>query len=156
MLKAWNTFNTTMKAVAVLYGITFVHHIYGGIIYGSMERIIMAFVFTAVFLLTVWLYRRYTKLWAKRAFWSLVIVFWIVMIGIYEGGYNHTLYLLLWFTDSGSQLISALYPAGGDVKVPNSFIFEGTGVLTFLGAMALAVIAAQSKYRKVKGVNGVR
>src|SRR5688572_7707728 len=47
----------SIRAVAVVYLITLIHHIYGGLVFGSVERLILALVFTILFVATAWLSR---------------------------------------------------------------------------------------------------
>lgn len=122
---------------------TFVHHIYGGIIYHTPDRIYGALAFTLFFVITVWMYAWRSRAWARRIFWALVFAFWVIMIGVYEGGYNHTLYLALWYGEADHQLLHTVYPNGGEVVEPTSFIFEATGVMTFVFACMLAIKSLQ-------------
>jgi hypothetical protein len=122
-----------------LYATTLVHHVYGGIIYASSERIVLAVVFSVVFAATVWL-RRLARAsrWAGYAATGIVAVFWIGLIGVYEGGYNHALYVLLSVAEAGPQLTGALYPRPADGVAPDDPFFQATGVLTLVTALLVA------------------
>ena len=122
-----------------LYSTTFVHHVYGGIIYDSIERIVLALVFSVVFAATAWLRRlERASRWAAYAYTGIVTVFWIGLIGIYEGGYNHALYVLLSVTGVSPQLAETLYPRPADGVAPDNAFFQATGVLTLVVALLVA------------------
>lgn len=144
---ASRTRDLTITLVAVLWVVTFVHHLYGGLTFGSPSRTIMAFVFTAIFGATLWLHRLgATRRWARRACHTLVVVFWVVLLGLYEGGYNHTLYLILREADPARA--QSWYPAGSDAVISNDVFFQGTGVLTLIAAIAVAIALLTARRRR--------
>ncbi|HEX6682012.1 MAG TPA: hypothetical protein VF062_04425 [Candidatus Limnocylindrales bacterium] len=128
----------TAKLVVLLWAVTFTHHLYGGLSFGSPGRTVTAFVFTAILAITLWLHRLgAAKPWARKGYHSLVLIFWVALLGLYEGGYNHALYVILRQVDAG--LAQRLYPAGGDALISNDLFFQGTGVLTLVAGIAVAV-----------------
>ena len=119
-----------LAAVTGEYLATLVHHVYGGLVFASPERLVMAAVFTAVFAVTLLLHAL-DRAWARGAALGLGLVFWGTMLGAWEGGYNHvyaSLRVLFGSSPPG-------YHADG--------VFQSTGWLTF----AFAVVAIWSYVR---------
>jgi hypothetical protein len=138
-----------MLAVALLYLVTLVHHLFGGLVFDSAERLVLALVFTVLFAVTVWLFvLAATRSWARRTYTGLVVGFWIVLLGLYEGGFNHSLYLVLRATAGGGETLRRLYPAGSDATVSNNVFFQATGVLTLVAAVAVAVTLVVTRQRQ--------
>lgn len=129
----------------VLFLVTFVHHVYGGLRFDSPQRTILAGVFSAVFAVTYLAYRLgSTMRWARAIFWSLVYAFWVAAVGLFEGGFNHALFVVLRLLDA-QTLINDLYPVDGDARISDDVLFQGTGVLTLVTAVVLAVAPAWSR-----------
>lgn len=145
-LRKWDP---TMRAVAVLYLVTLAHHVYGGVVFQSAERLVLALVFTVLFGVTVWLSR--LAVMRRRALWgytSMVVGFWVVLLGFYEGGFNHSLYLILRSAAGNEETLRRLYPAGSDAVISNSVFFQATGVLTLVAAIAVAVTLVVTRQRQ--------
>lgn len=119
---------------------TIVHHLYGAAVYDSAFRLHVAMVAAPIAALLLLAYR----LRAPRALGGLVLAV-ALFIGIYEGGYNHALYLLLHAIDAAPALLARMYP--GSIHVPpTDFVFEGTGVLQF----GLGIVAAIQSLRLLR------
>ncbi|MEQ7007939.1 hypothetical protein ABN028_17330 [Actinopolymorpha sp. B17G11] len=132
--------------VTAVFLTTLIHHVYGGISYASVERIVLAVVFSVAYVLTVGLFLAgRTRRWARWLYQGLVLVFWIVLIGVYEGGYNHTLYVALRLIGTDPHDLEQIYPGGGDLVVPNDVFFQGTGILTLATALWVAFAWARRK-----------
>lgn len=130
----------TLRAVSALYLITLAHHVYGGVVFASTERLLLAIVFTALFALTLWLIRlAAAKNLARRAYRGLVIGFWIVLLGLYEGGFNHFLHVVLRVGGASPETMRRLYPAGSDAVISSDAFFQTTGVLTLVAAVWVAI-----------------
>ena len=125
------------RALVTEYVLTTVHHVYGGIAFGTPGRLHMALGFTLLFGLTLALRRGHSRA-AGQALRAVVIVFWIGLLGGYEGGYNH-LYASLRFA-AGNPLPG--YPA--------DLLFQATGILTF----AAAAVTAFALLRPSRGGGG--
>ena len=137
----------TARLVVLQCAVTFVHHLYGGLSFDSAERTVMAFVFAAVLAVTLWLHRLgAARVWARRAYLSVVAVFWVVLLGLYEGGYNHALYVLLRQVDPES--VGRLYAGGSDAVISNDVFFQGTGVLTLAAGVGVAIAALTARSRR--------
>ncbi|MFY1691262.1 hypothetical protein [Plantactinospora sp. WMMB782] len=138
----------TATLLTALWAVTVAHHVYGGVAFGTPARTVLAIVFTAVFAGTVWLGRLGARRrWAARTYPGVLVVFWVLWLGCYEGGYNHTLYVLLRQTGS-ADLVQRLYPAGSDAVISDDIFFQGTGILTLLVAIALGLALLRRPRRK--------
>jgi hypothetical protein len=141
------TRDLTITLVAVQWVVTFAHHLYGGLTFDSPGRTITAFVFTAILGATLWLHRLGAmRTWAQRAWQTLVVVFWVMLLGLYEGGFNHALYLLLREVEPARA--RSWYPAGSDAAISNDVFFQGTGVLTLIAGIAVAIALLTARRRR--------
>ena len=123
-------------AVGVLL-LTTVHHLYGGIVYDTPWREHAAIVAAATGLVMAALFRIHRSLFGRRgselAFWLFATVTMLVPVigvGLIEGGYNHALKNLLYFTTTDRGLFERLFPPP-TYEMPNDAFFEITGVLQF-------------------------
>src|SRR5690349_18966248 len=92
-----------LSTVAV-YLTTAVHHIYGGAIYDTSWRIHGTLGGLPLLLLTIGVLVWYQRAASRAALnlYALLSVIWVGVIGIWEGGYNHLVKNLLFF--SGASL----------------------------------------------------
>lgn len=123
-------------AVATML-LTTVHHSYGAIIYHTPWRLHAALAAIVTILISTGLFRVHHSLTGegvgKMAFWMFVIItllIAVVGIGLFEGGYNHVLKDLLYFSGSDTALMQRLFPPPA-YEMPNEALFEITGVLQF-------------------------
>ncbi|WBB91200.1 hypothetical protein [Verrucosispora sp. WMMC514] len=131
----------------VLFLVTFIHHVYGGVRFDSPQRTLLAVVFSAVYAVTYLAYRLgSTMRWARAILWFLVYAFWVAAVGLFEGGFKHALFVVLRLLDAHA-LIDDLYPVHGDARISDDVLFQGTGVLTLVTAVVLAVAPAWSGQR---------
>jgi len=122
-------------------GLTIFHHFYGSVIYPQVFRAYVAYGSIAVVLLEYVIYQNYRKASAGRKkivyyllFQVLTLFVSIVSIGFFEGGYNHFLKNLLYFTRVRTSLFSQLFPPP-IYEIPGNFVFEFTGILQFIIAI---------------------
>ena len=115
--------------------LTTVHHLYGAIIYHTPWRHHAALVATGTVLLSVASFRVHRSMASRRAgkiaFWIFVILSMLIAVlgvGVFEGGYNHTLKNILYFTTHDAALMQRLFPSP-TYEMPNDAFFEITGVL---------------------------
>lgn len=142
-------FGPAAGLVVVLWGVTFAHHVYGGLRFDSPYRVVAGVVFTAVLGVTLWLgWLGQSRRWARAAYLATVVLFWIVAIGLYEGGYNHALYLIL--EEAAPGVADQLYGADSDAKLSQDALFQATGVLTLIVALAVAAALPRSWTRQAK------
>lgn len=138
----------TLRAVTVLYLVTLAHHGYGGVVFASVERVVLALVFTALFVITVWLFRLApARRLASRAYWGVVAGFWVALLGLYEGGFNHVLYVVLRAVGASPDTMRRLYPAGSDAVISDDVFFQATGALTLVAGVWVAVTMAARPVR---------
>lgn len=70
-----------IKLVAATFGITFIHHLWGEVVFGGGVRLAIAVVFAIVFALSVGLYKlQKTHHWARYVYCFLIIAFWAVLV----------------------------------------------------------------------------
>lgn len=138
MLKAAN--KTTWYALAVLL-LTTVHHVYGAYIYNTPWRhhvAIVSILTTAILLVSRHvLQTRAGSVAGKIAFWVFAVVAFaipVITIGIFEGGYNHALKDVLYFTGASTMRLHQLFPPP-TYEMPNNALFEISGVLQLVPAI---------------------
>ena len=148
-------------AIGVLL-LTTVHHVYGGIIYNTPWREHAALVAIVTVVVMAGLLRIHRSQLGKRggeiAFWMFAIVTLIVpvvFVGLVEGGYNHALKNILYFTTTDRALLARLFPPP-TYEMPNDAFFETTGVLQFfVGLVAgwelIKMIRAHSESKYAEG-----
>lgn len=77
------------------------------------------------------------------------------MFGLFEGGYNHGVKLLLFFGGASPETMQRLFPPP-TYEMPSDAFFETTGVLQFVAALmaarAIRAVMAQRHY----GLSGGR
>ncbi len=136
----------SFKLTALLYATTFVHHIYGGLAFRSTERTVLAVVFSVAFLVTYLIYRGASaRRWAATAYWLVVYGFWVGLLGLFEGFYNHILFVVL--RASGYTGLDRLYGAASDARISDNLFFQATGVLTFVFAVVLGLTPLLARKR---------
>lgn len=130
--------------------LTSVHHIYGGVVYGTPWRIHVVFATLPMILLLLPLFgtaspptaaHRSTK--AGHSLRNGIIAFSVIGVGLIEGGYNHALKYAV-HSGHSSVLYTRLYPSPPYVP-PSDFIFESTGILQFLIALSILVLLVTSR-----------
>jgi hypothetical protein len=116
---------------------TLVHHLYGAIIYDEPFRLHVAMFAVPVILLLVSSYAGYKNVpnvRLKKIFLSTFLVssllFSVVAIGLYEGGYNHGVKNIMYFTGISTEILDKMYPSV--YELPNDFVFELTGIAQFV------------------------
>jgi hypothetical protein len=141
MLRSAN--RATVAATAVLL-LTTVHHLYGARVYRTPWRRHAAIVSTLASVLiggSLSLLRRHgTDTTGKLAFWAFTganLAFPIVGFGLFEGGYNHLVKDVLYFSGASPTVMRRLYPPPR-YELPDNVFFEVTGVLQVVPAAVTA------------------
>ncbi len=124
--------------------ITSVHHLYGAVVYNTPWRAHVAPI-AAFFILVIasglFLFeRRPHAPGARMFFWAAVgsiLVVPVGLIGLFEGGYNHLLKNILYFSGVSQRVMNSLFPAP-KYEMPNNLFFEVTGIGTFFAALPAA------------------
>jgi hypothetical protein len=138
----------SLWSIAVLI-LTTVHHLYGAVIYQTPWRghvahpaaLTIILIAVALFIFS----RRPNSFFGRTAFWiavSVIVVIPIGFFGLYEGGYNHVLKDVLYFSRTSQSAMDRLFPQPL-YEMPDDVFFEITGILTFF----VAIPAAYSVYR---------
>lgn len=137
-----------VSAMAVLL-LTIVHHGYGATIYDAAFRSHVVLVAIPLGILIgslLYAGKRYaTSRAARSCAWlavALILLPLTVMLGLYEGGYNHLAKNVLFFAGGSPELMRTLYP-GSLYEMPNDVAFEVTGVLQ----LPVAMIAGRDAIR---------
>jgi len=135
-----NTLSRRLALSIILIGFTtWVHHVYGGLVYDTPYRIIVPTITLPLFwFLTFYIQYRLIKKASKglKFLYSVIVTFlWIVPIGLIEGGYNHILKNIFFFTGVSQEKLATLFPPEfGALRLfeqPNDIIFEISGIIQF-------------------------
>ncbi len=120
-------------AVLLVYLMTSLHHVYGAWLYDTPWRNHIAYQGFTWLLVSYAIMLVYVR-WRKRLFMWLFVLFagffFIGAIGLYEGAYNHLLKNILYFGGLDVATLHKMYPPP-KYLLPNDWLFEITGVLTF-------------------------
>lgn len=114
------------------YILTSLHHIYGAWVYNTPWRIHIIFIglpFMILSILFLVLYKRSQKSLFLYISSGLSSLFFGILIGVYEGGYNH-LFKNLVFLLADKQTAVSLFPPPV-YEPPGNAVFEITGILQF-------------------------
>lgn len=109
--------------------LTSIHHIYGAILYQTPER--LHILYMSIPLIGFNAYMHYSaneRRTIKIIHAILTILFPVVLIGVFEGIYNHALKNILFFIGTPKEIMIQMFPPPVYV-MPNDFWFEFTGVL---------------------------
>jgi len=124
--------------------VTTVHHVWGAYLYDTPWRLHIVFIgvpIAAIFSgLLIYAVPRHGTGAARLATWLAVILivgFCTLLLGIYEGGYNHVLKNIVYFTQGPA---SWMFP-DGVTGIPDDVLFEVTGI-AHLPAGILAAVAS--------------
>jgi hypothetical protein len=126
-----------------LMTLTSVHHIYGAIIYHTPWRLHILYLSVPVIILTLLLGsgikngRMYGRV-PSLIYLGVILLCSVLLIGVFEGLYNHLLKNILYFTGVSQAMMDQLF-AVGLYELPNDFIFEMTGIAQ--GVLAILLIA---------------
>ncbi|PSL29058.1 hypothetical protein [Chitinophaga ginsengisoli] len=125
----------------LLMMLTSIHHVYGAIVYHTPWRLHLLFLSIPVIALTLVLDRLLTpthnRPWIFRSYLVLTLLASIILIGVFEGLYNHVLKNILFAAGLPENAMGKLYPPG-IYEMPDNLFFEITGVLQ--GGIAIVLI----------------
>lgn len=149
---------------ALLWGgavgaLTSVHHVYGAIVYRTpwrLHAVALSAVALLVMLGALALSRRFSDRKLGRAagwvFWAVNAVVFVLLIGCFEGAYNHVLKNVLWLSGLPLSELRILFPPP-TYELPNDVFFELTGVAqpvpALLAARSLGALLAERRGRDV-------
>jgi hypothetical protein len=131
-------------SASLVYVLTIIHHVYGAIAFDTPWRHHAAFLGLggiAVTLLSMWGATRWRtpvlRQVAKILLLGLTLVLAVGLIGLFEGGYNHAVKLVLFFGGAGPDTMNRLFPPPA-YEMPGDVFFEVTGVLQLFPALVAA------------------
>jgi hypothetical protein len=137
------TSTRTLTASAALLLLTVFHHVYGAVLYETPWRNHVAGIVLPVLLGMIAaheVHRRNpdTPL-GGAALWAFLVLAFvpIVVLGIFEGGYNHVVKDVLFFGGLRAELLDRLFP-DSVYEMPDDALFEISGVLQLFVALYAA------------------
>jgi hypothetical protein len=123
-------------AVVFEYLITSAHHVHGGLVYDSPQKLMTPLIFAVPLALTLALLHRYGRTRSSDVltlFSVTCVAVWVLVLGTFEGGYNHTTKLTLFFVGVPPSVMESVFPSY-EYVLPNDVFFEATGVLTLVAS----------------------
>jgi hypothetical protein len=117
----------------VLMILTSIHHIYGAVHYDTPWRLHVLLLSIPMIIFSVITSRFLVQEnvnWKKLLagfYAAIILIFSIILIGGYEGVYNHALKNVLFFSGMSEANLNEMFPPPKYV-MPNDFLFESTGV----------------------------
>lgn len=142
-----------MVAIAAEYAATMVHHVYGGLAYGAPERLAIAAIFTAFFVVTLALYGLYVRrraAWTFQALLAITALVWIANLGFFEGAYNHAYKDALYLLDVPRQTVLRIHPVvmkDDFTYPPDNVLFETSGVMQFVTSLFTLYFLVRTRRR---------
>jgi hypothetical protein len=133
-------------AIVSAYGLTTLHHIYGGIVDNAPNRLIVPVIMavpTAAALVALHRYERTGSKTALATAATVTSIAWVGLSGLLHGGYAHAYKDVLFLTGGPAKLYYPLNPS--EHYPPDDLLFEITGVLE----VAAAFLVAWSTYRLI-------
>lgn len=121
------------------YGLTTVHHVYGGLVDSASNRLLVPIIMLFPLLITLGLlyfYRNTRSKTALTVFSIITIVFFVLLSGILHGAYAHVYKDLIFLLNGPSELYIALNP--DEHYPPDNVFFEITGILEVVAAFFVA------------------
>lgn len=126
------TLQRTTFFTAALLLLTAIHHAYGAVIYHTPWRLHVLFVAIPVMLLVYglgWQLQRHPHSRLLLVCYLIsVLLFPLLVIGLYEGVYNHLAKNIVFLVTGNNSFFRMLFPPP-TYEVPNNIWFEITGIL---------------------------
>lgn len=136
--------------VAVVF-VTTVHHVWGAWIYDTPWRLHIVFIGIPVAVtfsvLLVFAARRHGTAEGRLAMWiavTLIVGFCTLLLGLYEGGYNHVLKNIVYFTRGP---VRWMFP-DGVTGIPDDVFFEVSG----MAHLPAGIFAGLACWRLVRAI----
>jgi hypothetical protein len=129
-----------LAALATAYGITTVHHLYGGVADGSTRRLMVPLILLPAVLASAGVlvgYRRTGRHTLLVVYACLVTVVVVGLLGLFHGGYAHVYKDLVFLTGAPASWYVGLNP--DEHYPPDDLFFELTGVLDLAAAALVGV-----------------
>jgi len=128
----------------ILMSLTSLHHVYGAIIYHTEWRLHVLLLSIPVIVITFYLNRLLNQKGSAYrgylfwVYWAITLLFSVILIGVFEGLYNHLLKNILFWGGASKSGLSKLFPPGL-YEMPDDAIFEITGVMQGIIGIVLIV-----------------
>jgi len=104
-----STFRRLALWTIALVTFTSIHHIYGGAVYATSWRIIMPILFFIPMLVLTLALQYQASIRTSRTllitYTLLCVIVWVIGIGVFEGGYNHVLKNVLYYSRASKELM---------------------------------------------------
>ena len=129
-----------LTGALVTFGLTALHHIYGGVVYRTPWRHHGAAAAVALGVAAYALYARYRRghRWAGWTLAALALAGPVIALGAFEGAYNHVAKNALFLAGAPRAVLLRLFPPP-TYELPNDLFFEITGVAQVIPAAATAL-----------------
>jgi len=115
------------------YALTSFHHYYGSVVYGTPWRahvVVIGGITLLLCFVLIWLYHGYQKKYLRNIYLVIALVMFGVLIGLFEGFYNHSIKDLLYYSGMKVNNWRSLFPSP-TYEIPKNIVFESTGILQF-------------------------
>lgn len=136
-MKIDNTQKKVALSILAVYLTTSIHHVYGAWLYETPWRNHIAYQGFTWLLISYVILLIHVKWRFKVIAWIFALFagfFFVGAIGFYEGLYNHVVKNILYFVGTDTDVLHTMYPPP-KYELPNDFLFETSGVLTFVVCM---------------------
>jgi hypothetical protein len=120
--------------------LTSIHHVYGAAVYHTPFRLHILFLSIPVLLFTMIVNKIHPGkfLIVYRIHAIVILVFSILLIGFYEGVYNHIIKNIAFWGGLSGQTLDVFFPPG-IYEMPNDLFFELTGIAQGVLGILLAI-----------------
>jgi hypothetical protein len=132
--------NRAALAIVAAYALTTIHHIYGGLVDGASNRLLVPIVMAIPLLValgSLYRYKRSGSGVALATYSIAAVLGWVVLSGLVHGGYAHTYKDVLFLLDGPPALYYPLNP--NEHYPPDDVFFEMTGVLELVTGYLIAL-----------------
>ena len=127
-------------AILAAYTLTFIHHVYGGLVDGDSNRLLVPILMAVPLLVTLGLLYQYGRTGNRLAlttFSIVAVLAWVILLGLLHGGYAHAYKDMLFLVGGPPQLYYSLNP--NEHYPPDNVFFEITGALDMVTAYFVAL-----------------
>lgn len=130
--------NWAALTTVAAYALTTVHHIFGGLVDNADDRLVIPAILAplvVIALVSLYALRRTGSAGALITF-GVVALLWVLLLGLFHGGYAHLYKDIVFLVDGPPSLYYALNPS--EHYPPDNVFFEVTGVLDVVAAAFVA------------------
>jgi hypothetical protein len=131
--------------VALDAGLTIAHFAHGAHVYEDPSRYHVVAPALAALLASLLVGGAYARRPSRLLLWGLVSIVGVPFVGafgLYHGGVNHVAKLLFYAAGVSPERLEEMFDSP-DFAIPNDAVFELTGVLTLVTALAIAHLLAR-------------